>query len=240
MSFKFMQVLRAALLNTLILTTHAQVLDTFAPRAVSATFARGVPHCSSSLLSIIQPKESQLGKKIRNQRHLSKEGWLYCHLNPHFLQDTAISMNLLILLNELARRRFPSPRTQELGNWKFPLHSCKGKRDIKWCQALAELKIERLKESLSSKHAAVSPGPPLSPRPPANPDWHCVRKSTSMLWWLFLCCPVLAVRTGPAKTFCSWFCAAHPVSAKFIYREEKDRWRAHRSLQDGKKKSIKN
>lgn len=77
MSFKFMQVLRAALLNILILTTHAQVLDTFAPRAVSATFAtfaRGVPHCSSSLLSIIQPKESQIGKKIRNQSHLSKEG----------------------------------------------------------------------------------------------------------------------------------------------------------------------
>lgn len=80
---------------------------------------------------------------------------------------------------------------------------------------------------------ALSPGPPFSLCPPANPNWHRVGESTSMLRQLFLCCPVLAARTGPGKTFCSWFCTAHPVSPEFIYREEKDTWRAHWSLQAG-------
>lgn len=78
-----------------------------------------------------------------------------------------------------------------------------------------------------------SPGPPFSLCPPANPDGHCVGKSTSMLRQLFLCCPVFPIRTGPGKTFCSWFCIAHPVSVEFIYRKEKDTWRAHSSLQAG-------
>lgn len=63
--------------------------------------------------------------------------------------------------------------------------------------------------------------------PSAIPYWHSVGKGTSVLWQLFLCCPVFAIRTGPRKTFCSWFCTAHPVSAEFIERKK-----THESLSD--------
>ena len=80
---------------------------------------------------------------------------------------------------------------------------------------------------------AISQGSPLPLCPPVNLDRHCVGESTSMLWQLFLCCPVFATRTDPGKTFCSCFCTAHPAPAEFIYREEKGTWRAHWSLQPG-------
>lgn len=74
--------------------------------------------------------------------------------------------------------------------------------------------------------------------PSAIPYWHCVEKGTSMLRQLFLCCPVFAIRTGPREIFCSWFCTAHPVSAEFIYREERDTRRPPWPLQDGKNISL--